>query len=323
MAPVKTDSQQDDLASRRRRKEQLEAARAESLAQALQPSQPARDLLGGLIAGSNGDDTQANSPSTNPKAAAPRREPEGYEPADRSATVAETVGERVDELIERVKADAAAAASEASGSVAQRRPTGTADRAARVALGRTGRPRVAAAARPWTSLPEWRSRRSATASLCLLVGIALLAILLSTGGEPNRPVKLEASRAGVHVARTWTSGLDRPLQSAMSQITADLAATVRATEARIHRTRRKRRASHPAHRSPRASDPESHSTVSGMTSAGSPAAGAPAASSYRSTTSPTESQPVYSQSSNTAPTRPAGPSGSNPLGGLGSCVKGC
>ena len=136
MSSLTTEQQRDDLAARRRRKQAQETAAPNGDAvAALQSSQAARGLIRDVITGIP-DQTPAGAGLEEGVSHTRARETDRPDspprvPTSRAVT---SDGERVDELVRRVKEGASAASAEAIASGAHSRPKGTADLAADAAV---------------------------------------------------------------------------------------------------------------------------------------------------------------------------------------------
>jgi hypothetical protein len=294
----------------------------------------ARDLLRGLItdgAPRNEEGSAASGPGSESKpAVSASGEPEDRT-ASESAPTTSRGGEAIDELIRRVKDNAAGAAVEASSTLQQRRPKGTADLARDAVTSRAARRRPSETELRSTDVaPTPKKRRRVVGAIVLLGGIAVLLVTLAGTGGTSVPRRLDSSTASSRLAAARSGDLGGALQATIAAIAPELRAVARraASSARAAASRRgakrrqirsragRARSKHRVavvRRAPVTNSPPPSTT--GTQTQTSTAAQAPA--STASQTSAT-SQPSAKSSS-----RPAGPTGSDPLGGIGSCVKGC
>jgi hypothetical protein len=295
----------------------------------------ARDLLRGLItdgAPRNEEGSAASGPGSESKPAVSASGEREDRTASESAPTTSRGGEAIDELIRRVKDNAAGAAVEASSTLEQRRPKGTADLARDAATSRAATRRRA----PETELrstdvaPTPKKHRRAVAAVVLLAGIAVLLVTLVGTGGTSGPRRPESSIASSRLAATRSGDFGGALQATIAAIAPELRAVARlaASSARAaanrHGAKRRQNPSRARHARSKhhaavvhraAVTNSSPPSTTGTQTQTSTAAQAPA-----STASQTS---ATSQPSATSSSRPAGPTGSNPLGGIGSCVKGC
>ncbi len=337
MPPI-TDEQTDELKARRQRRKAGQAPPALNGSTSIggQSAGAARDLLRGLITDGAPRDDEGSAASDagielNP-AASVRTEPEDCT-ASEAAPTTRREGEAIDELIRRVKDSAAGGAVEASNTLEQRRPKGTADLARDAATSRAATRRRA----PETELrssdaaPRPKKHRRAVAAAVLLAGIAILVVTLaSTGGTSGPARRLESSIASSRPGAARSGDFPGTLQAAIAAIAPELravaqraasadraAATRDAARRRQNRSRAKHsRSKHRAAVVQRA--PATNSAAPSTTGT------QPQASTATPTQASTASQTsATSQPSATSSSRSAGPIGAGPLGGIGSCVKGC
>jgi hypothetical protein len=336
MPPI-TDEQTDELKARRQRRrgrQEPPAVNGGTPAGA-QSAGAARDLLRGLITdGAPGSEegSAASDPGNESKPAVSVSTEGEDRTASESAPTTSRGGEAIDELIRRVKDNAAGATVETSSTLAQRRPKGTADLARDAATSRAAARRRA----PKTELrstdvaPTPRKHRRAVASMVLVGGVAVLLVTLAGTGGTGVPRRLDSSTARSRLAAARSDYFGGALQATIAAIAPELGAVARraASSARAtatphvakHRQNRSRgthaRSKHRAavvRRAPVTNSPPASTT--GSQTQTSTATQAPA-----STASQTS---ATSQPSATSSSRPAGPIGAGPLGGIGSCVKGC
>jgi hypothetical protein len=231
-----------------------------------------------------------------------------------------------------VKDNAAGVAVETSSTLEQRRPKGTADLARDATTTRAATRRRA----PETELrgtavaPTPKKRRRAMAGMVLLSGVAVLLVTLASAGGTSGRRDVASSVHSSRLADTRSGDFGKALEATIAAIAPELraiarraASSDRAAAARHGVTRRQSRSrarharsKHRARvvqRAPVTNSPPPSTT--GTQTQSSTAAQAPA-----STASQTS---ATSQSSATSSSRSAGPIGAGPLGGIGSCVKGC
>ena len=279
----------------------------------------ARDLLRGLItdgAPRNEEGSAASGPGSESKPAVSASGQREDRTASESALTTSRGGEAIDELIRRVKDNAAGAAVEASSTLEQRRPKGTAD------LARD----AATELRSTDVAPTPKKRRRVVGAIVLLGGIAFLLVTLAGTGGTSMPRRLDSSTANSRLAAARSGDFQATIAAIAPELRAvarRAASSARAAAARRGAKRRqiRSRAGHArakhrvavVRRAPVTNSPPPSTT--GTQTQTSTAAQAPA--STASQTSAT-SQPSAKSSS-----RPAGPTGLDPLGGIGSCVKGC
>lgn len=316
----------DELQARRKRRERRQPT-ADPAAKP-QTGAAARDLLRDLLTGGPGADDRPRTPDS------------AYEPDPAADDKAQTAtvsaaqlnpteptrrdAEGVDEFVRRVKAGTEAITAAASRTSSGRRPMGTADLSAdavarhrpkRGALGTTHR------ARAWR--PAWRGRRARMVALpCGLVTSVAIVIVLSNGG--NHLVGTHrAAAAPPTVHAPWLSPLiaiPNTIRAVVARLEATTAHRTGASK-RAHRTTkhpraRTRHAVQPAGAAPAGqSAPTSYTSSSGASSSG---------SGY---TPPSTASTSQSSSTGASPSsrsgQSAGPTNAGPLGGIGSCVKGC
>jgi hypothetical protein len=290
----------------------------------------ARDLLRGLItdgAPRNEEGSAASGPGSESKPAVSASGQREDRTASESALTTSRGGEAIDELIRRVKDNAAGAAVEASSTLEQRRPKGTADLARDAVTSRAARRRPTETELRSTDVaPTPKKRRRVVGAIVLLGGIAFLLVTLAGTGGTSMPRRLDSSTANSRLAAARSGDFQATIAAIAPELRAvarRAASSARAAAARRGAKRRqiRSRAGHArakhrvavVRRAPVTNSPPPSTT--GTQTQTSTAAQAPA--STASQTSAT-SQPSAKSSS-----RPAGPTGLDPLGGIGSCVKGC
>lgn len=330
MSPITDDEQVDELKERRRARESRPGLKRSPVR--IPSAEPARDLLGGLITSGSAeadDNRSAGAEAAADGAPAPTREatPESDARGERAESTTPVGGEKIDELIRRVKEGTAADADGAT-TIERRRPKGTADLSPAAAPRRRRRPARRTTPSGGPTPQKRRTRLLGIAATVVVAGTAVLLVSLS-----SRPSRLNPAPS--HTSPTSTSGfftafggelnstiaaLGPELQPfARQAVSAARAARRRHVVARRRPSQRHVKVAHPIRRAPRqqtravaASAPSTATTVQTQTYA--------PPSSPVSTTSQT---PVSATQPTTSSTQPSGPSGSNPLGGIGSCVKGC
>ena len=336
MSSLTNDQHKDDLALRRRRKRAQSAARDDGPAPAAHSSQAARGLIGGLITGAPDSDKHAADPPAPPSSENPPVTLPGQVAPQRPTNSASTPAadqENIDQLIRRVR-EGIVTDGEAATDVSERRPQGTADLTADPAPVPRRRvwpvPKTREVSRPQTELKHV-ARYLAAAAAVVMATIALLAITLTS--DPR------------HAAPTGGASLsNRPLfNTGAAQLAEKRLPSVAAIRSELHSTTRQRRdtgrVSRLSHRRHSARTDKRHAVISAVPSqptatsevaqdtsvsqssmpAQTPTAPAPA----ENTTQAAESTPTQSTTDNNVSSSPAGPTGSNPLGGIGSCVQGC
>jgi hypothetical protein len=332
--PQETEHIDELKARRQRRRVQGTASAVNGKPHAPQSAGAARDLLGGLI--TNGaprdDDARATSDARD-MGASPNDDPNKPDSrAPNRATDAnnQSHGEGIDELIRRVKDSAQAMADDAATASLKRRPTGTADLAPDAAPRGHGARRNAL--RPDESDTATgrskRTRRWAAAATVLLGGVVILIALSSSNG--HRTDARGSSSASIASLQAITSLPDSAaaLRAKIAVVSRKLQiAAGRSTPSgsrRRNAAKRRRTSSHPKVRRPQQTPPARENppvTVSvPHTTATTPIQQSAPALPPTTSTSPTSATADTSRTSNG---HPAGPTTSDPLGGLGSCVKGC
>ena len=252
-------------------------------------------------------------------------------------------GERVDELVRRVKEGTSAASAEAIASGAHSRPKGTADLAADAAVkGRyrrlpiTGSPRSSLAKR--AGIRWW-----VAAAFALAAGLAVIVLAVNSSGSrlAGRTADLTAARSGQAEAgtkifggavRTTIVGIGHAIRA--QAVLASAQARPPHRQQVGHRQRTQSRIpsgaarSHPSTTGQDRSTSEASRGIAATSDTHSSAPRLTTTSETQSNTPPatgvsTSESTTSHNSSTTATSHPAGPTGSNPLGGIGSCVKGC
>jgi len=178
MTPITDDEHVDELKERRRARESRPKPNCATPA-GIQSAGPARDLLGGLIPSGlpvGDEDRSGILDGTTDLAPAPAREvTSGSDPdGERVEATAGAGGEKIDELIRRVK-EGAPADADAATTIQRRRPKGTADLSP-AAAPRRGRRRT----RPTTPLRQPRTRRTRFLGIAATIVVAGTAVLLVT-----------------------------------------------------------------------------------------------------------------------------------------------
>jgi hypothetical protein len=328
MSPITDDEHVDELKERRRARESRPGSRRAAPPR-IPSAEPARDLLGGLITSGSpaGDDNRSTGAQDAADGApAPTREATSESDADgeRAESTAPVGGEKIDELIRRVKEGTPADADVAT-TIERRRPKGTADLSPAAAPRR--RRRATRQTTPSRGQAPWRRRTRVLGIAAALVVAGTAVLVFTLGGGSGR---LSQARSDSSPTSTigFVTAFGGQLNSTIAALGSELQPFARravsaARAARHRHVVARRRPSH-AHvkvarhirRAPRqqsravpASSPSTATTVQTQSYAPPP-----------SPVSTTSQTPTHSTASNT---RPSGPSGSNPLGGIGSCVKGC
>ena len=330
MPPI-TDEQTDELKARRqRRKGRQEPPAVNGSTPPSQSAGAARDLLRGLITdGARRDEegSGAADPGGECKPAPATVECEDRR-ASESAPKTSHRGEAIDELIRRVKDNAAGAAVDASSTLEQRRPKGTADLARDAATSRAPARRRGpeTETRGTAAAPARKKRRRAVAGIVLLSGMTIILVTLTGAGGTSGRRGVASSVHSSRLAAARSGDFGRALEATIAAIAPELRAVARraASSARASAARAKRRqirsrtrharSKHRAavvQRAPVTNSPPP--STAGTQTQSSTAAQAPA--------SQTSATPQTSATSSSS--RPAGPIGAGPLGGIGSCVKGC
>ena len=349
MSSLTTEQQRDDLAARRRRKQARETAAPNGDAvAALQSSQAARGLLRDVITGIPdqslaGADLEDQGPRARAREAArpdsERLDSPSPGPTSRAVT---SDGERVDELVRRVKEGTSAASAEAIASGAHRRPKGTADLAADAAVkGRDRQLPVTGSLRP-EGAKRARIRWWGAAACALAIGVTVVALAVNSSGSrlAGRTADLTAGRAGQADSATEVLGDD--VRATIVEIghVINAQALLASAQARPpHRQQSENRQRTRSQNRSRATRKHRSTTAQGRSTSQTTRAIAASdthSSAPRLATTPeahSNTQPATGvstsesatshESSTTATSHHAGPTGSNPLGGIGSCVKGC
>jgi len=331
MSPITDEEHVDELKERRKARESRPGLRRPAPAR-IPSAEPARDLLGGLITSGSpeGDDNRsAGDQDAADGAPAPTREATSEPDArgERAESTAPVGGEKIDELIRRVKEGTPADADVAT-TIQRRRPKGTADLSPAAAPRRRRRPARQTTPSRGQAPRRRRARLLGIVATLVVAGTAVLVVTLSSGPGRLNPARSDSSPTSTTGFLTAFGG---ELNSTIAALGPELQPFARQAVSAARAARRRhvaahRRPSHPhvkvphrIRRAPRkqtravpASSPSTATTVQTQTYAPPP--------SPASTTSQT---PVSATHSTTSNTHPSGPSGSNPLGGIGSCVKGC
>jgi hypothetical protein len=332
MSPITDDEQVDELKERRRARESRPRSKRDAPPR-IPSAEPARDLLGGLITNGSpvGDeDRPAGAQDAADGVPAPAREAtsESDSPGRRAEAAAQVGGEKIDELIRRVK-EGTPAETDVATTIQQRRPKGTADLPPSSAARRAHRrPRPSPRPRRHAARPR-TTRLLGIVATVVVAGTAVLAVALNGGSSRLSPARSDS-------AATSTAGSVGPFGGALSSTIAALGPELRPFLQRAvstERTSRSRRTT--ARRRPT----RSHTTIKHRVQRHPRQPTRAVASSSPSTTattvqtqtyapaSPVTSTPSQSSApathSTTSSTHSSGPTGSNPLGGIGSCVTGC
>jgi hypothetical protein len=321
----------DELEARRKRREtgQPVPGNDQKTPPGSQAAGATRELWRDLIAGAPQDDKNLTAPPETDRShtATTGETPADAPTRDGARPTVRCDGEGVDELVRRVQAGTHATTTQASAVSRQRRPIGTADLSTDAAR-RSRAPSRPRRAVTWdrTSLVASKRRLTwvaAASAILLLVGVVLLASF--DGTDRNRASTKYGARAAstalVASSVTELHALPRAIVGVVRRIDAAARRTAGSAKYARHASNHSRARSR-----------------SGVTPAASAAAAqrtAPVA--LASTPVATSHTPVYapapaattSQSSSTGSSsssssnQPAGPTNAGPLGGIGSCVKGC
>jgi hypothetical protein len=331
MSPITDDEHVDELKERRKVRESRPGSRRAAPPR-IPSAEPARDLLGGLITSGSpeGDDNRsAGDQDAADGAPPPAREATSQPVAgrERAESTAPVGGEKIDELIRRVK-EGTPADADAATTIERRRPKGTADLSPAAAPRRRRRPTRQTTPSRGQAPRRRRTRLLGTAATLVVAGATVLVFTLSSGPSRLSPARSDSSPTSTIGFLTAFGGslnntiaaLGPELQPfARRAVSAShpaprrhMAARQRTSRPHVQVTRHIRRAPRQRSRAVPASSPSTATTVQTQTYAPPP-----------SPVSTTSQTPVSETHSTTSSTRPSGPSGSNPLGGIGSCVKGC
>ncbi len=314
-----------------------------------QSAEAARDLLRGLITndGQHSEETPAETHAgvgDEPHPHAPEQNADSDSRIPGVSAQTRNDGEKINELIRRVKEGTPDTDADASSTIQQRRPKGTADLSPDAAPRRRAtRPRVLATRPPHPDAGSKRNTRPwRVAATVLLAGIAALLITLSSVGGHDGPVSSSTSSSRLAAARPGSFA--DALRATIAAVAPQLQAVARraaatAHPARLRHTAQRRRARphanvtrHKRQTSPEASRPVAQSSRAATTAPQTqaepspPVTTAPQTTNYPSSPAParTTSQPSATpQTPATSRSRPAGAARSDPFGGIGSCVKGC
>jgi hypothetical protein len=328
MSPPTTEKQTDDLAARRRRKKAREpAAHGAVGVPAIGSSQEARGLLGGLITGT--PDVPGASAEAGPASGTRVDEQERSGSRFDTATAPpdeRSNSERVDELIRRVTAGASAMTAETPTTNARRRATGTADLAADAAVPRRRRSRVEeASARSPASQHQFRRWAAPAVAVALGVSVAVFTLASLGGGSTARGPGASATGANRSAVPPTLRIALRTTIAAIAPGFGALARDItRPISQRRHQADRRRARTHAgASRARTAVASQSHTVARpsparavAATSSTTPEPAVPSGTHQQAT-------PYSASTTTTASNSPAGPTGSDPLGGIGSCIKGC
>lgn len=321
-----------EFEARRKKREARRAAANDDAKPAVRPltAAQARNLFGGLITNGSEPDTNAIAPPDEARGAAKQtngKRPEGVPAGAQSGTppTAARSGESVDDLVRRVTEGAQTAAADAATVTRHRRPTGTADLAPDAATRKraseqaTRREREAA---PRSSaLKRWVAW--ALAAAVVLVAVVVLAPSFGSAGGRRAASSRGASLSPTGLAVPAVAGFGDALRMTIAAVDRELQAMARRATARVkharptaehHRVRPRRHAARTRQAASSGAAPpatgQSSSTTSSQTQNYTPPP---------STASGQGSTAGASSSSR----QPAGPTNAGPLGGIGSCVKGC
>lgn len=331
MSPITDDEQVDELKERRRARESRPGLKRGEPAR-IQFAEPARDLLGGLITSGSpegGQDHPVEARDTTDASPEPVSEATTYteSPAEPAEGARQLGGEKIDELIRRVK-EGTPEEADASTTIERRRPKGTADLPPTARPPRTKRIRPSTPSRRRVSRPR-RTRLLGFAATLVVAGTAVLVLTLGGGSSQLRPVRSasspEATTGSFAAFGGALSSAIAALGPGLSPFTRHAASATPTSRPRRAQARRRPARSHlkvarhsrrAAHETSR-SLPASSASTTATTSQTQTQTYAPAP------TLTTSQTPVSATHSTTSSNRSSGPTGSNPLGGIGSCVKGC
>lgn len=296
------------------------------------PAEQARNLFGGLITNGSPSDTD---PAPNPGVASEGATQTSGEQAEGalagpragSPSAARRSGEGVDELVRRVKDGAQAAAADAAIATRPRRPTGTADLAPDAATrkrspGQAVRRGDEAAPRTlsWKRGVTW----GPMAAVVLVVGIVLVPSFGSTSGR-HVASSHGASVSAASIGAASAAGFGDALRTTVAAVESRLLTAARHATSPVKHV--KRATTHRGIRSRRHAPRTTHTTAATTSQ---PVTAATSAASSQTTQTYTPPAPAASgqgssagTSSSSSNSQPAGPTNAGPLGGIGSCVKGC
>ena len=316
----------DELETRRKRRERRQPtpgsdAKPQSGAAARELW---RDLLAGAPDGKDGAEgpEAANGAEPGPvDDAAPANAPPDEVHVPKTAGID---AEGIDELVRRVQAGTEAAAAEAAVASGQRRPAGTADLSAdAVRRDRPARRRAPLRA-TWAQgqRPVWRGRRMVAIAVGLVAGVALLVALGESGG--HRAV-------ATHRVAVSSTALGAASLAALTAIPNTIGAMVHRLEAEkagqsAPRKHARRATKHPRARARRYVATPTQTALaqqSAPVSEASPSSASSQTPAYTSPPAATNQSSSTGASSSSRSSQPAGPTNAGPLGGIGSCVKGC
>jgi hypothetical protein len=229
--------------------------------------------------------------------------------------------------VRRVQADAETMAADAANATQKHRPTGTADlsedAAGRRQPSRSARRRSRAAAAPATKSKRRPLVVAAVGAGVIAAGIVLVLSLGSAGGARHAPAR-SASIASARLSSPSIASFASSLRSTIGMVERELRlVAVRAgARARHAQPKAKHRPSHSGRH--QASAP--HETAAQRGGPAATSVTSPQEQTYTQAQSPGTSSSQSSaitQSSSSSPSQPAGPTNAGPLGGIGSCVRGC
>jgi hypothetical protein len=336
MSPI-IDEQTDELKARRQRRKarQASVAATGSTPASGQSADAARDLLRGLItdgARRDGQRSATTHPGGEDEPAGPASPGGDDRVASESATKARGEGEKIEELIRRVKESTADAAVEGSSTLQQRRPKGTADLSRDAAMS----PAAARRRAPETELrgtdlaPTPKKHRWVAAATMLLAGIAILLATLAGIGGTSVPRGVHPSKRNSRLAVALPGVFGGALDATIAAIRSELPSVVRHAAASARAASNRHEARRRPIRSGARPARDQHRTAAArraaVTNSSPPPTTVPETQTYSPTPAPASTAghtSVTSQPTATSSSRPAGPTGSDPLGGIGSCVKGC
>lgn len=325
MAPLTTDQQRDDLATRRRRK----AGRRVRAVDVVPGAQSARGLLYGLITGNDAVADPAAGPvdaahnavsvslvgsATAAEAPLPVARPREPAPVNESETV--------DQLVERVRAGTPSAEPAL---IDHGRAKGTADLARAPAT----RKRPSRPTRRLFSQALWPASTTRARGLWVAAASGLVAALALTAVLLNADRR--DARAHLSSSTTASSGPSRSIANERARLASrlDPAATRRLLAASVQRSARARRAhaakrARSSHSRRHASRARTHAqTTTASTTIAPQSTSAPVVAQSSPTSGSTSAATTPPRTGTSTASQHPGPETSNPLGGIGSCVKGC
>jgi hypothetical protein len=320
----------DELEARRQRREGRSSAPASKGKPPRGPKsgEAARDLLRDLITNGprEGDDAPGASDAVTPSGS------QGDVDGPTNGVTAtgrpqlETRREGVDELVRRVQAGAETMIFDAARATRKRRPIGTADLSADAAGGRqasrAGRRRSRAEAALATKSKRQHWLLAAVGAGVFVAGVAFVLSLASAGAPQPTPAR-SASITSARLSSASIAGFGSALRSTIAVVDRELRAVALRASTSVRHERRK--AKHPRGHSGRHPANAWHETAvqsGGRATSSTTSQGQSYTQAQSPVTSSSQSSATTQPSSSNG-SQPAGPTNAGPLGGLGSCVKGC